>query len=160
MARFYISRRSLKHPGPRTVIRYIHYTYTYAVFIASTRYPLSNGFIIIYVYVYVYQVGGGGSRYQLSEPFLRHKIPPPPHPFIAVFYKLLHFTTEHSCARCCSSYVGSTHKHSTTRRIEEHLGCESSSIFKHLRRNPECHTYDQKVNSKFWITIAPSMSSP
>ena len=62
---------------------------------------------------------------------------------------------QYSCARCGSCYVGRTHKHLTT-RIEEHLGSESPSIFKHLRENPECQSYD----SKFWITLALSMSSP
>ena len=47
MARFYISRRSLKRPGPRTVKRYIHYTYTYAVFIALIRYQMVSS---LYIY--------------------------------------------------------------------------------------------------------------
>ena len=35
-----------------------------------------------------------------------------------------------------------------TTRIEGHLGSESSSIFKHLRENPECQSYDQKSQFK------------
>ena len=50
---------------------------------------------------------------------------------------------QYTCARCASCYVGRTHKHLIT-RINEHLGSESSSIFKHLRDNPACKNFDQK----------------
>ena len=50
---------------------------------------------------------------------------------------------EFNCSSCC---VGGTQKHLTT-RIDEHLGDEGSSIFKHLRDNPECKRPDIKKNN-------------
>ena len=53
-----------------------------------------------------------------------------------------------SCANCGIRYVGRTHKHFDT-RITEHLGSETSSIFKHLNdpKNKTCKIKANKDNS-------------
>ena len=50
------------------------------------------------------------------------------------------------CPSCRTCYVGRTHKHLDT-RIQEHLGGESSSIFKHLNENKLCKEKTTKDNA-------------
>ena len=53
-----------------------------------------------------------------------------------------------TCANCGIRYVGRTHKHFDN-RINEHLSCKSSSIFKHLNdpENSACKSISNKDNS-------------
>ena len=50
------------------------------------------------------------------------------------------------CPSCRTCYVGRTHKHLDT-RIQEHLGSETSSIYKHLNENKFCKEKTTKDNA-------------